>query len=105
MRVEFTQDGKARRFVSELDPRDRARVAVLFTLLEARGRIDNVTKFKRLRTGLWEMKADRVRLLGDFRPGGRFVVAHGIIKKATVLDQAEVRHAERMLTDEDRRAA
>jgi hypothetical protein len=41
----------------------------------------NYQKFKRLNNELFELKGHQSRLIGSFRPGGRFVIAHGVLKK------------------------
>lgn len=99
--IEYTPDAK--RFVERLDGQDRNRVGGLLDTLRDTGRIDNTNKMKRLHTGLWELRADQVRLLGDFKPGA-FVVAHGLRKKSTRLDQHEVALAQRRLTAHNRAA-
>lgn len=99
--IEYTAD--ARRFVERLADHDRQRIGGLLAMLSANGRIDNTNKMKRLHTGLWELRANAVRLLGDFKPGA-FVVAHGLHKKATKLEQAEVVLAQRRLTAHNRAA-
>lgn len=102
--VVFTYDGGARRFVESLDAHERTKVGGIFDSLRTTGRVENANKMKRLHSGVWELRVSQVRLLGDYRPGA-FVVAHGLHKKATVLDQAEVRLAQRRLTAHDRVAA
>lgn len=76
---------QVQRFLDGLDAEDRTRVNELFSTLERLGRLDDHTKFHRMYLpphSFWSIKAYQIRLMGDYRPGGRFVVAHGCIKKA-----------------------
>jgi hypothetical protein len=53
--------------------------------------------------GLFEFKSFQVRFLGDFRPGKRFLLAHGVQKKKDELDLADVQTAVRILKENDQR--
>ena len=106
--VEWAVDSRgrmpARDFFLQLGDGDRAKVLALFNRLAQEGRINNKEKFKSLGergAGLWEFKSFQVRLLGDFRPGGRFLVAHGVKKKKDNLNAADIGTALRVLEEDD----
>ncbi len=89
---------------------DQARVLALFRRLAETGRIVNREKFKKLGSmaagggsEIWEFKSFQVRFLGDFRRGGRFLVAHGIRKKEHNLRPADIEIAVRILKEHDSR--
>jgi hypothetical protein len=94
----------ARDFFLALEPADQRKVAALFQWLATEGRVPNREKFKGLGTkgaGLWEFKSQQIRFLGDFRPGGRFVVALGLRKKQDDLRPADVEVAARIMVEND----
>lgn len=100
----------AKEFYLKLPDADRVKVVALFKRLADFGQISNREKFKQLGPkagpkgrGLWEFKSGQIRLIGDFRPGSRFVVAHGTIKKADDLPKAEIEKAIRILAEHDAR--
>jgi hypothetical protein len=98
----------AREFFGTLVLSDQAKVQALFGRLAELGPkgLQNREKFKSLgRDGgdLWEFKSFQVRFLGDFRPGYRFVVAHGLVKKRDRLDRADIDRALRILGEHDQR--
>jgi hypothetical protein len=74
-------------------------------MLAQTGRISNREKFKQLGQragaggGLWEFKSHQIRLIGDFRPGRRFVVAHGTRKKRDELGRQDIETALRILSE------
>lgn len=74
---------QAERFLRSLERPERIKIERLVKQLERDGRIDSYEKFKHLGGGLWEFKSFQVRLFGGFKPGGRFVVVDGAIKKTS----------------------
>ncbi|MGH7433764.1 MAG: type II toxin-antitoxin system RelE/ParE family toxin [Candidatus Methylomirabilales bacterium] len=112
--VEWVVDLKgampAREFYLGLSRGDQAKVMALFRRLADFGQISNREKFKQLGPkagekgrGLWEFKSGQIRLIGDFRPGGRFLVAHGTVKKADDLPKQDIERAIRILAEHDAR--
>lgn len=112
--VEWAVDSKgsipAREFYLELSKGDQAKVMALFRRLADFGQISNREKFKRLGPkagekgrGLWEFKSGQIRLIGDFRPGSRFVVAQGTVKKADDLPKPDIEKAICILAEHDTR--
>ncbi len=52
--------------------------------------------------GLWECKSFQIRFIGDFRPGGRFIIAHGLDnKKKDNLPKPDIEKAVRILEEHD----
>lgn len=82
---------------------EKAKILSLFQRLAEFGAISNREKFRQLgeKAGakgrnLWEFKDHQRRFIGDFRPGRRFVVAHGITdKKQNELRKADIEIAVR----------
>lgn len=108
VRVEWAIDSRGRmpafEFYSELERADRQRVLALFKRLADTGDIASREHFKSLgKTGgnLWEFKRFQLRFLGDYRPGGRFVVALGVRKKRDELSSSDIKKALRILTEHD----
>jgi hypothetical protein len=106
--VEWAVDSRGRtpalEYFKTLDPKDRQKVLSLFKRLADYGDISNREHFKSLGKkgqGLWEFKHFQLRFLGDFRPGGRFLVAHGLRKKRDDLDPADIVRAKRVLDEHD----
>lgn len=106
--VEWAIDARSRvpaeEFFLALAAGDQAKILGLFERLAETGRISNVEKFKSLKDrgfGLWEFKSFQTRLIGDFRSGRRFVVAHGVTKKKDELDRADLLIAVRVLGESD----
>lgn len=95
----------ARDFFMGLDEAIRAKAFALFRLLGDRGRISNREKFKSLGARglhLWEFKPTKqVRLIGDFRPSGRFLLSWGAVKKKGDLNPQDIEKAERLLKQRD----
>ncbi len=94
----------AEEFYLGLDEEDKAKVLVLLGAMAERGRISNTRKFRFLsgaKCRLSEMKAGQVRLFGSFRPGRRYVVAAGAIKKKRKLKPAVFNSACFILADHD----
>lgn len=107
-----TSDGKmpAHEFFQGLSLGDRAKAAALFQRLADTGRIVNDEKFKNLgdRAGhegrhLYEFKSFQIRLIGDFRPGRRFIVAEGVRKKKDDLPKPAIQRALQVLAAHDSR--
>lgn len=91
----------AREFFLTLEPQDREKMVALFKRLADTGRISNVEKFKHVEGGLFEFKSFQIRFLGEFRPGKRFVVSHGVQKKRDALDKVDIATAHRVLAEND----
>jgi phage-related protein len=108
LRVEFAEDANGRRpaeeFIQSLPDRYRKQIERTLSKLEATGRVVSNETFKHLTDSpMWEVKAFQARVLGDFRPGGRFVVAHGTMKKQDKLPKTEIATAIRLLEIHDRK--
>jgi hypothetical protein len=110
MTVEWAVDSRGRmpalEFFQSLPREDRQKVMALFKRLADAGDIASREHFKclgRSGEGLWEFKRFQLRFLGDYRPGGRFVVAHGLIKKRDALAPADIQRAVRILAEHDQR--
>lgn len=91
---------------TSLSREERQKVIVLFKRLADKGDIANREHFKNLGKsggGLWEFKRHQIRFLGDYRPGGRFVVAHGVRKKKDDLNPSDIKKALRILAEHDAR--
>lgn len=108
--VEWAIDSRERtpalEFFKELSLEDRRKVISLFKRLADEGEISNRELFKSLGKqglGLWEFKRFQLRFLGDFRPGGRFLVAVGVRKKRDDLNDSDIERARRVLTEHDER--
>jgi len=98
----------AKEFFDALPIEDKAKLLALFDRLAQLGPkgVQNREKFKSLGSdggNLWEFKSFQIRFLGDFRPGYRFVVAHGLVKKKDRLDRADIDRATRILKEHDAR--
>lgn len=94
----------AKDFYDALNTADQVKVMALFQRLADHGQIHNREKFKGLgRQGhdLWEFKSFQLRFLGDFRPGGRFVVAFAVRKKKDEHTRADLEAAVRLLREHD----
>ena len=82
----------------------------LFRRFAEEGKIFDRTKFKKLGqkakgkgAELWEFKSGQDRFLGDFRPEGRFVIAHALRKKGDNLPEPDIEKAVRILEENDLR--
>ena len=91
-----------------LNPDQRTKVLALFKRFADFGPLNNREKLRSLggqggRGGkdLFEFKSFQVRLIGDFRKGRRFLVAHGLIKKQGRLRPQVVARAVRILEQND----
>jgi Phage derived protein Gp49-like (DUF891) len=110
--VEWAIDSRNRmpalEYFKTLEKEDRLRMVSLFKRLADHGEITSREHFKNLgKQGerLWEFKRHQLRFLGDYRPGNRFIVAHGLRKKRDDLDPADIERAKRILEEHDDREA
>lgn len=108
--IEYAKDARGREpgreFISSLSGREKSRILRLIELLQTTGRIKSYTDFKNLGDrgqNLWEFKAHQARVFGDFRPGGRFVIAGGHVKKQDWMSPAILSSAARVLHENDAR--
>jgi hypothetical protein len=108
--VEWAIDSRGRipalEYFKALGKKDRQKMISLFKRLADDGAIVNRKQFKSLGArgeGLWEFKDFQQRFLGDFRSGGRFVVAHGLQKQQDDLDPNDIARAKRILGEHDAR--
>jgi hypothetical protein len=106
--VEWAIDSRGRmpalEFYKELPLAERQKVLALFKRLADTGDIASREHFKSLgKSGgnLWEFKRFQLRFLGDYRPGGRFVVALGVRKKKDDLSDSDIKKASRILAEHD----
>jgi hypothetical protein len=109
--IEWAIDSRGRMpaldFYRELSREERQRVLALFKRLADVGDIASREHFKSLgKSGdnLWEFKRSQLRFLGDYRPGGRFIVALGLRKKKDVLNRSDIEKASRILAEHDERS-
>jgi hypothetical protein len=109
--VEWATDSRERvpalEFYKELSQKDRQKLLALFKRLADTGDIASREHFKSLgKSGgnLWEFKSFQLRFLGDYRPGGRFVIAIGLLKKKDDHSDADIKRALRILAEYDERA-
>jgi hypothetical protein len=98
----------AREDYGSLTPERQAKVLALFKRLAEAGSIVNRQQFHKLgpkggKSGseLREFKRFQDRFLGDFRPGGRFLISAYEHKKSDRLDSAVVARAVRILAEND----
>jgi|SRR5215203_5208572 len=108
--VEWAIDSRGRtpalKYFKALEKKDQQKMISLFKRLADAGVIVNRKQFKSLGDkgeGLWEFKDFQQRFLGDFRPGGRFVIAHGLQKQQDDLDPNDIARAKRILGEHDAR--
>lgn len=106
--VEWAVDSRGRMpaldFFQDLALKERQKILALFKRLADHGDIANREHFKSLgKSGdnLWEFKSFQLRFLGDYRPGGRFVVALGLRKKKDHHDASDIYKASRILAEHD----
>lgn len=93
------QPGKE--FFNSLIPPEQHKVENVFRHLEEHGVVSNREKFKALGDDLFEIKSHQVRLLGGFRPGGKFVIAAGVVKKKDDMPPEILSVARRVLKQHD----
>jgi hypothetical protein len=107
--VEWAVDAQghmpARELYETLGDGDKAKVLALFGRLAETGKITNSEKFKKVADvrgqQIFEFKSFQARLLGSFRPGRRFVVAVGLIKKKDRHNPRDLDTAARILSEHD----
>ena len=99
----------ARGDYEHLEAGRKAKMGALFQRLADVGRINNREQFRNLgeKSGargseLWEFKRFQDRFLGDFRPGGRFLIAAYEQKKKDRLNSSVIERAVRVLAENDR---
>ena len=113
-RVEWASDKNgnmpARDYYLALPDEDKAKILPLFQYLADKGSIQNREKFKKLGkkakgkgSELREFKSFQHRFLGDFRPGGRFIIAHALQKKSDNLRESDIEKTVRILQENDQR--
>jgi hypothetical protein len=93
----------AREFFEALSTTDKAKVFALLQKMADFGVITNREHFKKLDDHLFEFKRFQTRLLGDYRPGRQFVIAHGVRKQKDKLQPEDLRTASRILGEHDQR--
>jgi len=110
--VEWALDSRgrmpARVFFEGLEDEDKAKLFALFGLLAETGRINNREKFRALGDSgpkkyahLKEFKSFQLRFVGDFRPGGRFLIAEGLWKQTDKHKSSDLDRALRILEEND----
>lgn len=99
--VDASGNSQAEDFFRSLGQRDKAKVLTLFKYLGDHREIQNQEKFRRIDKDLWEFKAYQVRMLGDFRKGGLFVIAYGLKKKRDKHRRKDLDIARRLLQEYD----
>lgn len=101
--IEWALDGngtaRGLEYFQQLRTKDQVKVTALLKRLADHGAITNREKFKKLDDGLFEFKSYQVRLLGDFRPGGRFLIAYGVTKKDDRHKNKDLRIAREILAN------
>lgn len=93
----------AREFFLSQSTGDQTKLMALFKRMADMGQIRNHEKFKRVAADLWEFKSHQLRFIGDFRPGGMFVIAYGLRKKQNLLRNEDIEKARRILAEHDAR--
>lgn len=100
----------ARDYYLHLEVSDQAKILSLFRIFADRGLIHNREKFKKLGNKakgegaeLWEFKSFQNRFLGDYRPGGRFIIVHSVRKKGDDLRPPDIEKTVRALQENDRK--
>lgn len=107
--VDLRGDLPARKVYLSLSDKNKSKIAALFHYLADSGKISSREKFRQLgekagtkAQGLWEFKSCQIRFIGDFRPGQRFIVAHGLAnKKKDNLPEPDIKKAARILEEHD----
>jgi len=92
----------AGRFLDELPKHERARVILIFRMLGDRGPLQNSTKFKKLRSGIWEIKSGQIRIFCFFATGHLLVLAFGVRKKSAKTRTSDIDRAIAMKSEFDR---
>lgn len=103
--IEWARDARrrapAKDFFDALEETEQAKMLALFRRLADHGKIVNKELFKKLRGGLWEFKRFQLRFIGDFRPGGAFVIAIGLQKKKDRHSDSDLETADRILREDE----
>lgn len=68
-------------FLDELPEKSRKKLDVIFEMLGDQGTIHNVTKFKKVEDGIFEIKSHQVRIFCFFTSDKRLVLLYGLLKK------------------------
>lgn len=92
----------AKEFVDALPVKDRNRMRWLFQAFADRWHL-NEEQFNYEDDGLYAFKGFQPRVLGAFRSGGRFVLAHGIVKQTNKMPREAVVRALHVLAEWDAR--
>lgn len=114
--VEWAKDAQgvssAREFFRSLGQGDKAKILALFRRLADQGYISNGENFKQLGArakgearSFWEFKKHQLRFIGAYRPGRRFIVAHGLRKKKDDLRPSDIEKALRIMREHDEQEA
>ena len=103
--VEWALDASGRmpaqEYYSELTENEQAKFLAVAKRL-AEGETLNLEKFRKLKgLSLFEIKFGPHRFLGDFRRGGRFLIAHGARKPGPKLHASDFKIAERIMAEND----
>lgn len=77
-------------FLDELPKQSRTKLDVIFELLGDKGRIHNITKFKKVEDGIFEIKSDQVRIFCFFTDDGRLILLYGLVKKRGRLKRKDI---------------
>ena len=109
--VDSRGDLPARKVYLSLHDKHKVKIDALFRRLADFGPLSNREKFRQLgekagtkARGLWEFRSFQIRFIGDFKPGGRFIVAHGLDnKKRDNLPKPDIEKAVRILEEHDSR--
>lgn len=111
-RVEWGVDARgrlpARDAFCALDEGKRSKILPLFRLLAETGKIQNREKFRLLgerakgeAKRYWEFKSYQDRFLGNFKPGGRFVITAYTLKKTDKLSPEDIDRTVRVMHEND----
>lgn len=86
-------------FLDELPKKSRTKLDVIFELLGDNGRIQNVTKFKKIEDGIFEIKSHQVRIFCFFTSDRRLILLYGLMKKRDQHKRKDIDKASRMRDD------
>jgi|SRR5581483_11772551 len=81
-----------RRFLSELQERDKVEAFALIRLLSERGNTIRLPHSRSLGGGLNELRGKQVRIFYVFRPQRRIVLLEGMVKKREDIPAAMLKH-------------
>lgn len=92
--IVFYQDHRGQspplEFIDELQPREKAKVAVIFRLLEEFGLKLGMPHARRIEGRLWELRPGQNRLFYFSFTENRFVILHGFRKKSNQTPKKEI---------------